>query len=102
MKAGLGGGAARGVGDMEAAAGALAFLRTAVDLDGRLPPAAAAEAAAFGCLVSTRLAEAVRYSMWCEWASLGQLPVRAPSRPSALIVKVTQAVVPIVPFAQQM
>jgi Outer mitochondrial membrane transport complex protein len=76
MPHGLGGHAGRSRDDLEAARAAIDFIRQDTDLDKRLSGAASAECAAFNCLVETKLAEAVRYSMWCEWASLSQLPVR--------------------------
>lgn len=56
-----------------------------VDLDARLPGAACADCEAFNCLVDTQLAEAVRYSTWCEWASLSQLPARTPRHAQVLL-----------------
>jgi hypothetical protein len=77
MKAGLGGRTdSRSKDDLEAGLAAITFLRKQVDLDSRLGSAASADCEAFNCLVDTKLSEAVRYSMWCEWASLSQLPVR--------------------------
>jgi hypothetical protein len=76
MKHGLGGHAGKSRDDMEAATSAIAFLKQDTNLDGSLPGAQSAECDAFSCLVDAKLAEAVRFSMWCEWASLAQLPVR--------------------------
>lgn len=77
MRHGLGGQVSRrSLNDLEAARSCLAFLKEDTDLDKRLTGAVAAECTAFNCLVDSKLSEAVRYSMWCEWASLSQLPVR--------------------------
>lgn len=86
MRHGLGGHVPRrSANDLEAAAACLAFLKDDTDLDRRLPGAAAAECAAFSCLLDSRLAEAVRFSMWCEWASLSQLPVRPAGGAGAVV-----------------
>ena len=81
MKQGLGGKTPGSRDDLEAAQAAIDFLKRDTNLDGRLTGAAAAECVAFNCLIDTTLAEALRYSMWCEWASLTQLPVRPLPQP---------------------
>jgi hypothetical protein len=80
MKSGLGGHTDSSCkDDMEAGLSAIKFLQKQVDLDGSLDRAASADCEAFNCFVDSRLADAVRYSLWCEWASLSQLPVRVQS-----------------------
>ena len=76
MQHGLGGQVARSKDDFAAARAAIEFVQQDTDLDARLQSAASAECAAFCCLLDTKLSEALRYSMWCEWASLSQLAVR--------------------------
>lgn len=77
MKHGLGGDTGAARDDLEAAQACIDFVKRDTNLDGWLPGATAAECVAFNCLLDTTLAEALRYSMWCEWASLAQLPVRS-------------------------
>jgi hypothetical protein len=77
MKSGLGGHTDSSCkDDMEAGLSAIKFVQKQLDLDGSLDRAASADCEAFNCFVDSRLADAVRYSLWCEWASLSQLPVR--------------------------
>lgn len=64
--------------DLACASSAISFLCKKKDLDKELPASMAAESVAFCCLIDSRLSPAVRYSTWCEWNSVFQLPVRAP------------------------
>eukprot|EP00892_Ulva_mutabilis_P010019 jgi/Ulvmu1/738/UM010_0111.1 len=60
--------------DLACASAAISFLCKKKDLDKELPASMAAESVAFCCLIDSRLSPAVRYSTWCEWNSVFQLP----------------------------
>jgi Outer mitochondrial membrane transport complex protein len=62
--------------DVMAATAAIDFLKSIHNLDSWLSRTLSAECTAFTCLLETKLHPALRYSMWCEWHSLYQLPVR--------------------------
>ena len=67
--------------DLACASAAISFLCKKKDLDKELPASVAAESVAFCCLIDSRLSPAVRYSTWCEWNSVFQLPVCIPELP---------------------
>lgn len=63
--------------DLAAASSVIEFLCTSRGLNSELPGHVCAESEAFTCLLDSHLSNAVRYSTWCEWSSLSQLPVRS-------------------------
>jgi hypothetical protein len=61
--------------DLAAASSVIKFLSKSKRLESELVEHVAAESQAFTCLLDLKLCSAVRYSTWCEWTSLSQLPV---------------------------